>query len=239
MPINKKSIEKYEKAYAGIPASIPAFTSPIVDAIYDNKDEWWLDILPMYVPGVIPGAYSVSNYGRIRRNKCTVNYPNGQILSANRNGHGYYQINLQGVNGQKIGCKVARLVLLHFAFVPGCQYFEVDHKNGDKSNNSIWNLEWVTPQENVHRAIANGLRPVSCNVSRVDHFLTNEEAYMFYEEAYQVKDDPNKLRIVIGKYGISEQLGINILKGICRPYIAQKYQYDHFRADNAIDYHNK
>lgn len=94
MSINKKSIEKYEKAYAGIPASIPAFTSPIVDAIYDNKDEWWLDILPMYVPGVIPGAYSVSNYGRIRRNKCTVNYPNGQILSANRNGHGYYQINL-------------------------------------------------------------------------------------------------------------------------------------------------
>ena len=44
MSINKKSIEKYEKAYAGIPASIPAFTSPIVDAIYDNKDEWWLDI---------------------------------------------------------------------------------------------------------------------------------------------------------------------------------------------------
>lgn len=232
MSINKKFMEKYDAAYAGIPATVPAVYSPDFDPVYGPKDEWWLDISPMYIPGVIPGAYSISNYGRIRRNKSTLNYPNGQILSANRNGHGYYQINLQGTNGQKIGCKVARLVLLHFAFVPGCQYFEVDHINGDKSNNSIWNLEWVTPQENIHRAIANGLRPVSCTVQSVDHFLTNEEAYAFYEEAYPNMGDPDKLGAIIRKYGISVQLGINILKGICRPYIAKRYEYDHHHIDS-------
>lgn len=47
--------------------------------------------------------------------------------------------------------------------------------------------------------------------------------------------DPDKLGAIIRKYGISVQLGINILKGICRPYIAKRYEYDHHHIDNVND----
>ena len=84
MSINPKYAQKYDEAYAGISMNIAAFETPAYNSVYGEENEWWLDVQPMYVPGVIPGAYSVSNYGRIRRNKCTANYPNGQILSANK-----------------------------------------------------------------------------------------------------------------------------------------------------------
>lgn len=146
----------------------------------DEYDEWWLHISRKYVPGVREGMYEISTYGRVFTHIKSPLYPNGGIMAPSVNAHGYLQLNLLSVDGRKICCKISRLVMLHFKFIPGCYIYEVDHKNGDKMNNRIWNLEWVTPQENVHRAINNGLRPISCT-SDSTILLSNNQAYKLYE----------------------------------------------------------
>lgn len=68
-------------------------------------------------------------------------------LSPSDNGTGYKMVNFVK-NGKRYAKYVHRLVAESFLENPS-NLKEVNHKDGDKSNNDISNLEWVTHQENV------------------------------------------------------------------------------------------
>ena len=54
----------------------------------------------------------------------------------------------------EVGIKLAhRLVLLTWKPIPNAEELTVDHKDRNKSNNRIDNLEWVSAEENYQRAI--------------------------------------------------------------------------------------
>lgn len=62
-------------------------------------------------------------------------------------------------NGKSHFFRVHRLVLMNFGVPKEIQFdLEVDHKDGNKDNNHISNLEWVTRSENEHRAHVLGLK---------------------------------------------------------------------------------
>lgn len=156
MAINDKFMSKYNEAYTGLTQII----SPIEFEPWSEHyhEENWRDVLPCYVPGVIPNMYKVSTHGRVYSNMKSPLHPNGGIIRDSLNQRGYHQINLRSVDKKKICVKIARLVMLHFRFTPGCQRLEVDHIDGNKDNNCIWNLDWVYPEENTRRAVVNGQR---------------------------------------------------------------------------------
>ena len=223
MGINKKLIEKYEKAYSGLPEIRGAIDFEPTSPYYHMEE--WRDVLPRYVPGVLENAYKISTHGRVYSNLRSVHYPNGGIKAHSINQRGYHQIDLRTNNG-RVCVKIARLVMLHFRFIPGCHLMEVDYLDGNKDNNCIWTLEWVSPNTNTHRAIINGLRPLSVSSVMYDEypyrFLSNEEAEMLFKDLFECgRNNDLNFEDVCKKYNVSLKYGMGLLGGSIRPYIRE------------------
>ena len=104
------------------------------------------------------GAYSVSDTGLVRSNErfSIDRTVREKILKPCLINSGYYTVHLK-VDGKRYSKLIHRLVAE--AFLEG--YFEgatVDHKDCNKLNNNVENLEWVSKSENIKRAYKNGLR---------------------------------------------------------------------------------
>lgn len=80
---------------------------------------------------------------------------NGRKLKPAKDKKGYLRVGLT-INGKLCTKKVHRLVAE--AFIPNPDNKPcVNHINGNKDNNFVYNLEWVTYKENTKHAIDNGL----------------------------------------------------------------------------------
>lgn len=95
--------------------------------------------------------YEVSNMGRIISKK----YKNKRIIKQQINKCGYCQVGLCNTKNKRKFLLVHRLVLFAFNPVDGMQQLEVNHKNENKTDNKLSNLEWVTSKENCNYGTRN------------------------------------------------------------------------------------
>ena len=107
------------------------------------------------------GLYQVSNLGRVRsldrksRNRNGEILLKGKVLKCYTSSHGYPTATLSK-NG--IRKKIAVHILVGKAFIPNNENKpEINHIDGNKSNNVVTNLEWVTYSENLIHAWRTGL----------------------------------------------------------------------------------
>ncbi len=105
------------------------------------------------IPGYA-GLYEVSSQGRIRSNW----HPKAIFMRPTSNGRGYLGVNLTAPNRTKKRRYVHDLVCRAFNAAPKLGQ-EVNHKDGDKSNNVYKNLEWVSRAENHQHRIAHLKQP--------------------------------------------------------------------------------
>lgn len=86
------------------------------------------------------GLYEVSNKGNVR------NVRRNKLLKLSKDYYGYIRVSLSK-NGIQTGLKVHRLVAQ--AFIPNPNNLpQVNHRNEDKTDNSVENLEWCTAKYN-------------------------------------------------------------------------------------------
>lgn len=107
------------------------------------NNEIWKDVVGF------EGKYQVSNLGYVRNSR-------GKVLKPNEHNLGYLSVKLTLKNEAK-NFFIHRLVALAFLTPDTLENNEVDHLNGNKKDNRLLNLEWVSRAENMKRASLKGL----------------------------------------------------------------------------------
>lgn len=119
----------------------------MIETIKQQQDEIWRPVLGWEQSYLIS---SLGNVFSVRRGKPVIGH----------DGKGYRRITLYE-SGRKKTVKIHRLVM--DAFV-GPSDLHVDHLNGDKSDNNLLNLQYVTNRENAIRYSASKKRSLPTGV---------------------------------------------------------------------------
>lgn len=134
----------------------------------------------------------VSNLGRVfskRTNK---------VLKPTVNKKGYVTLSTR-VGGKAVCFRVHRLVAL--VFIPNADgKLEVNHKDLNKQNNTVFNLEWATSKENTAHAIQNGVHviPRKWKLSETDK--------TFIRENYKPRDTQFGCRSLARRFGVHHKV---------------------------------
>lgn len=99
--------------------------------------------------------YYVTDDGRVWSGKSK------KFLAQSEDKNGYMKVGLCSTDlpPKKVHrYSVHRLIMENFCPVEGMENLQVNHIDGNKKNNCLSNLEWTTCEENIHHAMAYGLR---------------------------------------------------------------------------------
>jgi len=146
------------------------------------KKELWKDI-----PGY-EEIYQASNFGRIRSKP-------GKTTYTKKHGFRHWQTRiLKGrgnnkttgarvalfKNGKPKDWLVARLVAMTFLGIPK-EKLTVNHKNGDRLDNRVENIEWLTLKENIQHGFRTGLYPTH-KITLIKEDDNSKHSFQYYAE---------------------------------------------------------
>ena len=186
-------------------ANVPARRSDVAER---RGDEEWGPVRGY------KGLYDVSTRGRVRSLDRVIlcrdggeRAYKGKVLRQ-RESMGYPAITLSK-QGKTKTRKVHRLVAE--AFLPNPDGLPwINHKDGEKTNNAVENLEWCTPRQNMRHAERMGLigqRPIGVEVAAAK---LNDEAVACIRFLYEHGFSGNHLRIA---FGVSWRAMDKVLRG--------------------------
>lgn len=145
-------------------------------------DEVWRDLLEL------SGDYQISDMGRVRSRKWNGGW---RILSPQNNGESRLRVGIYH-NGVRRRVYVHHLVMKTFVGEAPDGH-EVNHKNGNPSDNRLCNLEYVTHSENMRHALSTGLRKMPKGTEHFNARLTEADIVKIRNLYSQNKKDIKEL----------------------------------------------
>ena len=202
---------------------------PAINHFIEIDGEKYFEILDNHIEGVMSGQY-------INQNGIVYNTNSKRFIHPNQNINGYVQISIMMNNKTRYTTGVHRLLMLVYNFQYGCEKLVVNHKDGNKSNNSLDNLEWVTQTQNVEHAIKSGLLPIGENTSTSK--LTNNQVKEICEELSK-RRYLGQFTELANKYNVSNCTIESIAYGTYWKDISKDYNIDYnFRIFNSLNENN-
>lgn len=174
-----------------------------------NKEQW-KDILGY------EGIYQVSNEGNIRsvgrfiKNNTSIYWREGSLLCPYKGGTSiYYTVSLSK-EGNVRKRMVHRLVAQHF-LNDWNEHLEVNHKDGDKLNNNVSNLEMCDRMYNIQHSITYNLKH--------DYGENSKNAKLTNSQINQIRE--------LHKNGVMQKTLANMY-GVCKQTICNIIHYKRY-----------
>ena len=157
----------------------------------------------------IDEAYAITDDGRVW------SYKTNKWLSQANTSNGYKSVRLHGKSHS-----VHRLVAQAFCDNPEDKCY-VNHLDGDKHNNHVDNLEWVTASENAKHAYANGLQVNSEKqreaAAKQAYAMGMQNRKLTMQQAREIRQRHSageKLKPLSDEYGVSVFVASNIARNV-------------------------
>ena len=150
--------------------------------------------------------YRISNFGRIYSVK------NKKVLKPSKLKTGYLVLSTKigGRSGKALAERIHRLVAKQFLPNPEGKP-EVNHKNGDKTNNTVVNLEWTTPSENcLHSVYVLGNKTKKGHENPLSALNQDQESYIRLK--YKPRDKQFGARALARELGVHHKTVLKVLK---------------------------
>jgi DNA endonuclease I-hmuI len=155
--------------------------------------------------------YQISNLGRVKRLsvKCGTVILKEKIRSLSTTLDGYVKVRLQ--HGSKdVTARVHRLVATHFLEGSG---ETVNHKDGDKKNNRVDNLEWMDRREQLSHAYRLRLKKPLKGLTNPNAKLSKKDVE--YIRSKFIKGNRKFGASALGrKFGVTHRVILNVVYGL-------------------------
>lgn len=143
--------------------------------------------------------FEVSDEAQIRNIKTRT------IYKLNVSGNGYLAVCVSlGNRKDKLLIKIHKAIAETFILNPN-NLPVINHKDGNKLNNNISNLEWITSSDNTFHAYDTGLK---ISIKGMDHYgskLTNEDI-IYIKEKYVPRDKQYGCRALAKQFNIDHSI---------------------------------
>lgn len=189
----------------------------IIPVVSRNKEEW-IKIPQLYFPNLVP-RYWISTFGRLYNEETKTLLPQNKMYNKDK----YITISLSNIDGSHQYFQIHRLMMMIFNPIPNYELYDVNHKDGIKYHNWIWNLEWVTKSENIQHALKNNL--FNLGETRDNTKLTNDQARLICEKISQGKS-PKQISTEMNLLNCNiDKIVMNIINGFSWKHISKDYDF--------------
>lgn len=188
----------------------------IIPVVSREKEKWVR--LPNIFSNVLP-IYLISTFGRLYNEQTQNILPKNKMYDKDK----YITVSLSTYDGSKQYAQIHRLMMMTFNPIDNPELYDVNHKDGVKYHNWIWNLEWVTKSENIQHALNNNL--FNLGETRDNSKLTNaqvREICLKISQGKSAKEISEEINIQDCDI---QKIVMNILHGHSWKHISKDYDF--------------